>query len=167
MGSTLWLLSGLAVVAAPLPTETPRPASGPPRIIFVEQADKARMELRLLEVEQVPVTRQVTENAVVGGKAVQVARNVVVSVPIHKISLLSMKNVVVYDTEGKVVGPDTYWKQLKGGAVVLLSNHKVDPTYLKCIRPETLILVQQNAGDGPVVPERIIPAPIPIKKPPQ
>ncbi len=130
MGTTLWLLSGLAVVAAPLPANTPRTVtSQPPSIVLIHEVDKAKMLL-----------------------------NISTS---YGISEFSMKGVVVYDPEGKVVPPDTYWKRLKAGTVVLMSwgGEKVDPVFLQFARPETLILVQGKEAFGP--PEEIRAAPTP------
>lgn len=163
MGSTLWLLSGLAVVAAPLPADTPRTVSGPPpRIVLIQKVDKAEMLVTTCEFETVPVTKEKTIQTNVGGRVVEEKIYYVEYAQLRKEIPFQMKGVMVYDTEGKVVGPDTYWQRLKVGAVVLLSadNKKVDPAYLKFARPETLILVPSPEKPGepqPVVSERLPP----------
>jgi len=162
MGSTLWLLSGLAVVAAPLPADTPREVTGPPpRLVLIQKVDKARKLVSTCEFEAVPVTKQKTVQKKVGGQVVAETVNYIEYVHVRKEVPFRMKGVVVYDTEGKVLAPDTYWQRLKVGAVVLLSadNKKVDPAYLKFARPETLILVLFPEEPGETVP--IPPEPIP------
>jgi hypothetical protein len=130
-------------VAAPAPAEEPlKVPQGPPPAQVIASVTKEgefeitqpvlvpeqRNEVRTVNVNGTPVTQTVTVTVF---KTVQVTRRI------------KPEGVKVYTAAGKEVDAKDVPDKLKKPAIVLFANdgNKVDPFYLKIIKPDTLVVV--------------------------
>jgi len=139
MTPMLLLSAALQLPAAPPPAKVESKPLGPaPRLVLLNlDADgKVRIQATVSE------TRKTTMTRVVNGKqeTTTVDREFkrLVDVPVSELEKLT-----VYTADGKEVNPATALEKLASGGLVVVTadGEKVDATYLKAFKDETLVLV--------------------------
>lgn len=155
-------------VAAPVPAPAPPAPEGPlPKVMeFKPNADgKITVAAMRTEAQKVTVTT-VGPNGMLQTEVrdVQVPKYVVVE-------LSDVKDLKVTTVDGKKVEVADAVKQLKGGALVVVSadGKPISPKYLKAFRDEVLVFASPElAGATPLpgkLPNRPVPLPAPIAAP--
>jgi hypothetical protein len=154
MNPTL-LAVALAAVAAPAPAEEAiKPPQGLPPTQVIASVNKDG-EFEIVQTVLVPETR--SEERTVNMNGVPVKQ--VVQVTVFKTEQVSRRlkgeGVKVYTAGGKEVDAKDVPAKLKSPTIVLLAadGKKVDPFYLKLIKPEALVIV------APVPSPTVVPAP--------
>jgi hypothetical protein len=139
MTAMLLLSAALQMPAAPPPAKVESKPLGPaPRLVLLNlDADgKVRVQATVTE------TRKTTMTRVVNGKqettTVDREYKRLVDVPVAELEKLT-----VYTADGKEVNRATALEKLASGGLVVITTdgEKVDPTYLKAFKDETLVLV--------------------------
>ncbi len=160
MNSALLALA-LAAVAAPAPAEAPvKPPKGPPPAQVLASVTKdgefeitqpvlvpeIRTEERIVTIDGRPVKQLVQVTAL---KTVQVTRRV------------KPEGVKVYTAAGKEVDAKDVPEKLKKPTIVLFAGdgNKVDPFYLKIIKPDTLVVVAPLSAPTVQPAPTVVPVP--------
>jgi thiol-disulfide isomerase/thioredoxin len=120
--------------------DAPQTYGTPPRLVIASGIDAdGNLVLSATEQRQKRVSREVEK----GGK--KTTREVPVTYPVTVLSrqTASLKDVTIYDLEGKKISLDQARERLKVPTPVLLAllGEKVDPIYLKIMKKETLTFV--------------------------
>jgi thiol-disulfide isomerase/thioredoxin len=137
-------LSSLAIIigflAPPAADQNPREYGSPPRFLIASGID-ADGNLILSGTEQ----RKKTLPRVVEKDGKKITQDVTMSYPVTVLSRqsIALKDVTIYDCAGHKVSLEQARERLREPTPILLSlaGDKVDPLYLKAMRPETLTFV--------------------------
>jgi hypothetical protein len=175
-------------LGAPVPVDPPAPVAGgvAPRLLEL----KADADGKIM----VTVMRTTMEKVAVGGPAIAIAPGgpvpvapvpppaaVVREIPVTKVvtvELGDVKDLKIMTADGKKVEVDDAVKQLKGGAVVVVSSdgQPVNPRFLKAFKDEVLVLTAPELINlprtgpmpgGPIRPRPPVVQPLPAPVPPQ
>jgi hypothetical protein len=135
----------LAALGAPA-LEHPNATSPPPTLHSVTRVAADRGEIQYQVTMTVPVTekRTVAETVNQNGKQVVVNREVTVTMMRQEAKevLWSAKAGRAIDGSGKPVAADELFKRLKAGDTILHApGDKVDPAWLKVLKPDAVILL--------------------------
>jgi hypothetical protein len=136
-------LSGLSLTAQ---DATKTPPGPPPTMIVVGSVDPMGTLTATQRVTRiVPVT--VEKEVVQAGVAMKVTVTEYQKVEETVTTKVALKDYTIHDAKGEKVKPDAALKRLTSGSVILVSanGQKVDPAYLRIIKDDTLILVQNAA----------------------
>jgi hypothetical protein len=151
MTPSLFTAALAAALAAPAPAEEEiKLPEGVQPIQVIARMDKdGRIELteQVMEVR----TEKRIRNTVVDGKTVPVEYEVTTYRGVPRKRLLPEKGVRVYTAAGKEVDPKDLPEKLKKPAIAFLAwdGKKVDPFYLKPLKPDTLVIVQPPEAPRP------------------
>ena len=133
----------LAAVAAPAPAdeEVKLPQGVQPVQIIAQMNKDGRIEVTELVTEYREEKR--TKTAKVDGKEVQIEYVVKTVLYVPRLRLLPEKGVKVHTAAGKEVEAKDLAEKLKKPTAVFLAwdGNKVDPFYLKLLKPDTLVIV--------------------------
>lgn len=151
-------------VAAPVPPPAPAAPSGPaPRVLELKPGADGKLTVTVTRTEAQKVTVTVVGPngaPVTQEREVQVSKLVVVE-------LADVKELKVTTADGKKVPVEDAVKQLKGGAVVVVSSdgNPVSPNFLKAFKDDVLVLAAAElvAPAPPVVPARPPIRPLPAQ----
>jgi hypothetical protein len=133
----------LAAVAAPAPAEEEiKPPRGPQPCQVIARVDKDG-NMEITETTAVLREEKRQRTVTIDGKAVTEEYVVTTVTQMVQTRRLAAKTVKVYTTEGKEVDPKDAAEKLRKQTIVLMScdGQKVDPFYLKIIKPDTLVIV--------------------------
>lgn len=153
-------------LAAPVPPPAPPVPSGPaPRVLELKPGADGKLTVTVTRTEA-----QKTTVTVVGpnGLATTEEREVPVS-KVVVVELADVKELKVTTADGKKVDVADAVKQLKGGAVVVVSadGKPVSPNFLKAFKDDVLVLAATELATpaSPVTPVRppIRPLPVPVQ----
>jgi hypothetical protein len=155
MNSTL-LVVALAAVAAPAPEETIKPPQGLPPAQVIASVTKDG-EFEIVQTRLVPEVRNEERVVTMNGVAVKQVVQVTVFVPVQETRRIKGEGVKVYTAAGKEVDAKEVPDKLKKPTIVLLAldDKKVDPFYLKLIKPDALVIVAP--------PPTPTPPPVPVE----
>jgi hypothetical protein len=144
----------LASVAAPAPPEPPpKPPEGAPPATVIASITKEG-DVEITQAAMVPMQEQRQRVVTIDGRAVTETYQVTTfkTVPVtHRIKGDAVK---VYTAAGKEVEARDVPEKLKKQTTVLFAadGKKVDPFYLKIIKPDTLVIVGPPPSPAPVAP---------------
>lgn len=154
-------------LAAPVPAPAPPVADGPvPKVLELKPNADGKVTVTANRIE----TQKVTI-ATVGPNGVP--QTAVQDVPVSKVVVVDLgdvKDLKVTTADGKKVDVADAVKQLKGGAVVVVSadGKPVSPKFLKAFKDDVLVLASpelvlptQTAPGRPLPGLRPLPAPLP------
>jgi hypothetical protein len=147
-------------VAAPAPAEEAiKPPQGLPPAQVIASVTKDG-EFEIVQVRLVPEIRNEERTVNMNGVAVKQVVTVTVLVPVQETRRIKGEGVKVYTAAGKEVDAKDVPDKLKKPTVVLFAadGKKVDPFYLKIIKPDTLVIV------APAPSPTAAPAPAPKKE---
>jgi hypothetical protein len=142
MNSAL-LAVALATVAAPAPSEEAvKPPQGPPPAQVLASMTKAG-EFEITQPVLVPEVVREPRTITVNGQAVTQTVEVVKTKTVQVTRRIKGDGVKVYTAAGKEVDAKDVPDKLKKPTIVLFAadDKKVDPFYLKIIKPDTLVIV--------------------------
>ncbi|HEX5271543.1 MAG TPA: hypothetical protein VFW33_13695 [Gemmataceae bacterium] len=153
------LAVALSAVAAPAPAEEIKLPQGAPPMQVVAQVNK---DGRIEVTQSVMVYRQEKRTRVVNVNGQNVAQEYVVTIvtPVTEKRLLPEKGLAASTAAGKEVPVKDLADKLKGPTIVFVAwdGKKVDPFFLKPLKPDTLVIVAPppepppaGAGDKPPV----------------
>jgi hypothetical protein len=155
MNSAL-LAVALAAVAAPAPAEEAikAPKGPPPAQVIISVTKEGEFEIT--QTVLVPEQRNEERVVTIDGKPVKQVVTVTVARPVQVTQRHKPEGVKVYTAAGKEVDAKDVPDKLKKPTVVLFAGdgNKVDPFYLKIIKPDTLVIV------APAPSPTAVPAPI-------
>jgi hypothetical protein len=160
------LVVALAAVAAPAPAEEEikLPQGPQPLQVLARMTKEGRIEIteQIMEAR----TEKRTRTTVVDGREVPVEYVVTTVKSVPRTRLLPEKGVKAYTAAGKEVDPKDLPDKLKKPAVVLMSwdGNKVDPFFLRVVKPDTLVLVPPVEAVAPA-DGGAKPPPLPETKP--
>src|SRR5262245_25344551 len=122
------------------------PASPPPTLHVVSRVDADKGEVWVTQIIMVPATekRVVVVKVLVNGKEVPENRETTVTVTRHETRevLWSAKGGRAVDGAGEPIKADELGKRVKAGDTVLVgTGDRVDPAWLKVLKPEAVILL--------------------------
>lgn len=149
MNSAL-LAVALAAVAAPAPAEEAiKPPQGLPPIQVIASVTKSG-DFEITQTVLVPEQRTEERVVTVNGTPVKQMVTVTMVRPVQVTRRFKGEGVKVYTASGKEMKDAT--DQLKKPTVVLFAadGKKVDPFYLKIIKPDTLVVVSPAPTVAPV-----------------
>jgi hypothetical protein len=142
----LLLSAALHAPAYPPPPKTETKPLGPaPKLVLLNLDSDGKVRIQAIVTE----TRKTTVMRVVNGK--QETSTVDQEFRRHtNVPLSELEKLTVYTADGKEVNRATALEKLaSGGLVVVTTNgEKVDPTYLKAFKDDTLVLVSPQLLDG-------------------
>src|SRR5262249_15080349 len=149
---TLFAAVLASAVAAPAPDEAIKLPTGPAPATVLMSLTKAG-EFEITKTESVPTTETRTRIVpVAGGGAGTAAYNVPVFKMVQVTGRIKGEGVKVYTAAGKEVDAKDVPDKFKKPTIVLFAQdgNKVDPFYLKIIKPDTLVVVAPapTAGGG-------------------
>jgi hypothetical protein len=140
----VWTLA--LTFAAPVPDVVPLPTTSPPVQCLVSLEGEGRIVLvnSVIEYRKETLTREV------GGKLV--SENVLVPVVTFRTQKYALKDVQVFDTQGKPVDEKKLPELLRERTPALVSadGKKVDPLHLRIVKDGTLVLVVPGWQSRPV-----------------
>jgi hypothetical protein len=144
------LAVALAAVAAPAPEEAIKPPMGQPPSQVVASMTKEG-EFEIVQTVLVPEARNEERTVVVNGTTVKQVVQVTVFVPVQRTFRMKAEGAKVSTAGGKEVNAKDVPDKLKKPTIVLLAmdGEKVDPFYLKIIKPETLVIVAASRSSTP------------------
>ncbi|HEX5271542.1 MAG TPA: hypothetical protein VFW33_13690 [Gemmataceae bacterium] len=130
-------------VSAPAPAEEAiKPPQGmPPAQVIASVTKDGEFEI----TQSVVVPEVVTEEVPISVEGKTVTRQVQVTrfKPVQRVHRIKPQGVKVYTAAGKEVDPKDAGEKLKKPTIVLFAadGNRVDPFYLKIIKPDTLVIV--------------------------
>jgi hypothetical protein len=130
-------------VAAPAPAEEAiKPPQGVPPAQVIASVTKEG-EFEITQTVLVPEARTEERTVIMNGVAVKQLVQVVVNKPVQVTRRIKPEGVKVYTAAGKEVDAKDVPDKLKKPTIVLFAadGNKVDPFYLKIIKPDTLVVV--------------------------
>src|SRR5262249_26208433 len=143
MNSTLLAALLASAVAAPAPAEEmPKPPQGlPPTQVIINMTKDGEFEIT--QTRLVPEERTETRTRNINGTPVLETGKVIVHVPVQVKFRIKGEGVKVYTAAGKEVDAKEVPEKLKKPTIVLFAadGNKVDPFYLKLLKPEALVVV--------------------------
>ena len=143
MSPSLLALVLASAVAAPAPADDPiKPPQGPPPTQVLASVTKEG-DFEITQTVMVPETRNEARTVVIDGRAVTQTVTVTAFKTVQVTHRIKGEGVKVYTVAGKEVDAKDVPDKLKKPIVVLFAadGNKVDPFYLKIIKPDTLIVV--------------------------
>lgn len=161
MNPSFLVLVLASAVSAPAPGEEPiKPPQGLPPSQVIASMTKAG-EFEITESVMVPEQRSEERVVIVGGKPVKQVVTVTVLRTVQVTRRVKSEGVKVYTAGGKEVDSKDVSNKLKQPTIVLwaMDGKKVDPFYLKIIKPDTLVFVASLPAGG----NTPIPQPLPEK----
>jgi hypothetical protein len=149
----LLALTALSLPSAPAPADVPSvlPKGTPPQFVFVSGIDKDKGTLKIQSTVSVPVTKEVTIESVINGMKVKQTVNVTVYEVSTKEESFPLASFRVLDSQGKEIDADVAWKKLADGKLMIRQPgpEPLDPSYLKLLAKDALILAPKPAKDAP------------------
>jgi len=162
----LWILLvlSLSLVADRSPAEN-GPLPPPPRSVSILDLDKSK-NIVVLGVPAVIVeiqVREIPELVEVLGKKVPVTKQIIVNVVttvIKEVKWDTQKGHAI-NSAGKKISREELFQKLKAGDTILIySTKNVDPSYLKTLKDDVILLHASGEMPGlPIVPPEPIPPP--------
>ncbi|HKI32374.1 MAG TPA: hypothetical protein VKA46_10935 [Gemmataceae bacterium] len=143
MNSALLAVVLASAVAAPAPPEEAvKPPQGPPPAQVLASMTKDG-EFEITQPVLVPYVVTETRTVNVGGRLVPQSVNVTAYKTVQVTRRIKGEGVKVYTAAGKEVDAKDVPDKLKKPTIVLFAadGNKVDPFYLKIIKPDTLVVV--------------------------
>jgi len=164
VNATLLAVVLASAVSAPAPaTEPIKPPMGlPPAQVIATMTKEGDIEITQTVI--VPEIRTEKRVVVVGAKAVEQTVQVTVFRPVQQTQRIKTEGVKVYTAGGKDVAVKDLAEKLKTPTIVLVTfdGNKVDPFYLKIIKPDILVIVAPSPTPQ-AIGEPIPPLPEPKK----
>ena len=153
MTSTLFAAVLASAVAAPAPDEAVKLPTGPAPATVLMSVTKDG-EFEITQASQVPTLEERTRTVNVDGRPVTEKYVVTVFKMVQVTRRIKGEGVKVYTAAGKEVDAKDVPDKLKKPTAVLFANdgNKVDPFYLKIIKPDTLVIVAPQPAPAPVPP---------------
>jgi hypothetical protein len=155
MTSTLFAAVLASAVAAPAPDEAVKLPTGPAPATVLMSVTKDG-EFEITQASQVPTLEERTRTVNLAGGGVATEKYVVTVLKTVQVTRrIKGEGVKVYTAAGKEVDAKDVPDKLKKPTVVLFAadGNKVDPFYLKVIKPDTLVVVAPAVGgEVPTVP---------------
>jgi len=150
VNSSLLALVLASTVAAPAPADDPikLPMGVPPATVMASVTKEG--DFAITQTVMVPETRNELRTVIIGGNPVTQTVAVVVHKTVQVEIRMKAQGVKVYTAAGKEVDARDVPDKLKKPTVVLYAadGNKVDPFFLKIIKPDTLVIVAPLAGGG-------------------
>ncbi len=153
MTPMLLLAAALQLPAAPPPKTESKPLGPAPRVMLLQTDGDGKVRIQASITE----TRKVTVNTVQvnnGQQVVVPTEREVQSRHLKDVTLAELENLTVFTADGKEVNRATALEKLATGGVVVVTTdgQKVDPTYLKAFKDDTLVLVSPQLQNTVVRP---------------
>lgn len=116
--------------------------AAPPQFVKLANISKDKLTISVLYYESVPVTSYKEEEVEMRGVFKKVQVPVTQMRPTLRQGQISMAYVRLFDSTGKEVKGDEVWNRLKPGMTLLrqTESKEIDPTFLKLLSPDALIL---------------------------
>ncbi len=165
MNTALFAVVLASAVAAPAPPEPPPklPQGPPPATVLASVTGDGEFEIT--QPRLVPYVEKRERTVTVDGRPVRQEYSVTAYRTVPETRRIKGEGAKVYTADGKEVDPKDVPDKLKKPTVVLLSadEKKVDPFYLKVVKPDTLVIVAP--APPATLPSSAPPAPLPAKPP--
>jgi hypothetical protein len=149
----LLLAAALQLPAAPPPKTESKPLGPAPRVVLLNRDGdgQVRIQAMVTETRKVTVRKTVVKN---GKTEVVPEERDVQTRRVKELALKELENLTVFTADGKEVNRATALEKLASGGVVVVTSDggKVDPTFLKAFKDDTLVLVSPQLMGTPVRP---------------
>jgi hypothetical protein len=154
MNPTLFAIVLASAAAAPAPPDAPvKPPEGPPPVQVVASMTRDG-EFEITQPALVPATETRERTVNIAGREVKETYPVTVYKTVQVTRRIKGEGVKVYTAAGKEVDAKDVPDKLKKQTIVLFSadGNKVDPFYLKIIKPDTLVIVAPPPAPATTAP---------------
>jgi hypothetical protein len=144
----LVLSAALALPAYPPPPKTEsKPLGPPPRVLLLTSDNDGKVRIQAY----IPETRKVTVTRVTNGNRETIQEDRTYHL-VKNVTPEELEKLTVFTADGKELNRATYLEKLTANAVVVVSadGQKVDPTYLKAFKDDTLVMVSPQLVVGGV-----------------
>jgi hypothetical protein len=148
-----------SAVAAPVPPEPPlKPPQGPPPAQVLASLT-AEGDFEITRPVPVATTERRVRTVTIDGRPVREEYTVTVPRTVNETRRIKSEGVKVYTAGGKEVDAKDVPDKLKKPTIVLFANdgNKVDPFYLKIVKPDTLVVVAPAPAPQPLPAPALLP----------